>query len=187
MDTFYDKEKAVKTLERLILERTAAASSLQMYNLDVESTQKFGLSISQEEGDVASRLTRRNEETGEMEEATFGLQGIISNVNLLPFESRRSRSDNLNRLTHARQSVVLTGLGSTVFEQIVENCRRMYSMFSRYIPNAKLLPSSKFLSNQPSARGVDQHLTITAGNRFFTPVKQSAGLELVDIDRELDP
>lgn len=61
-------------------------------------------------------------------------------------------------------------------------------MFSRYTPNAKLLPVPEFiakddrLSDDPS-----KNTTITASNWFFTPVKQAVGFATVDIGTELDP
>ncbi|KDQ25052.1 hypothetical protein PLEOSDRAFT_1046487, partial [Pleurotus ostreatus PC15] len=131
------------------------------------------------------RLTQRNEETGETEEATVALQGIVSCINLPPFEL--SRADDLKRLAHIRQTVTLTGLGSTHFQQIVDNCRRSYSMFSRYTPNARLVPTPEFLGKHTGTRDKAQHVTITASNRFFTPVQQSGGLEAVDINPEIDP
>lgn len=62
-------------------------------------------------------------------------------------------------------------------------------MFSRYTPNAKLLPVPEFLGKYSTTNetAVNQHTVITASNRFFTPVKQSAGLEAVDVNPELDP
>ncbi|KAF4587946.1 hypothetical protein EYR38_009907 [Pleurotus pulmonarius] len=189
MDDFYDKAKAVQTLDKLIAERTAAAASPQMHNLDSETTEIFGLSICRADGDAASRLTQRNEETTETEEATIAIQGIICSIGLPPFDARSNRPDDIKRLTHARQSVTLTGLGSTSFDRTVENGRRAYSMFSRYTPNAKLLPRPEFLgrhSAEPGGGG-NQHTTIVASNRFFTPIKQAGGLEVVEIDTETDP
>lgn len=92
-------------------------------------------------------------------------------------------------MAHSRQSVTLTGLGSQSFEHIVENCRRAYSMFSRYTPNARLVPSPEFLGRQRvgGSDDTDEYSTITASNRFFTPSKQAAGLTVVDINSELDP
>ncbi|KAF9488806.1 hypothetical protein BDN71DRAFT_408840 [Pleurotus eryngii] len=164
MDHFYDKSNAVESLDRIIAERVAIASSLQMYSMDSETTEKYSLSISREDGDVASRLTQCNEETGETEEATVALQGIVSYINLPPFESKSSRSDGLKRLAHIRQTVTLTGLSSTHFQQIVDNCRRSYSMFSRYTPNTKLLPAPEFIGKYSEGRDDAEHVTITASN-----------------------
>ncbi|KAF9487124.1 hypothetical protein BDN71DRAFT_1549092 [Pleurotus eryngii] len=183
MDHFYDKSNAVESLDRIIAERVAIASSPQMYSMDSGTMEKYSLSISREDGDVASRLTQRNEEIGETEEVTVALQGIVSYINLPPFD----RSDGLKRLAHIRQTVMLMGLGSTHFQQIVDNCHRSYSMFSRYTPNAKLLPAPEFIGKYSEGRDDTEHVTITASNRFFTPVQQSAGLEVVDVNSELDP
>ncbi|KAJ8695785.1 hypothetical protein PTI98_005712 [Pleurotus ostreatus] len=61
-------------------------------------------------------------------------------------------------------------------------------MFSRYTPNAKLLPCPEFLGKEGGNQQEDsEHLTIMASNRFFTPAKQSTGLEVVDINAEIDP
>ncbi|KAF4582625.1 hypothetical protein EYR40_002548 [Pleurotus pulmonarius] len=187
MDAFYDKSKAVQTLDKIIAERTAAAASPQMYILDSESTETFGLSICRGDGDAVSRLTQRNEETGETEEATIAIQGIVSSINLPPFDARSHRGDDVKRLAHA--SVTLTGLGSPCFDRMVENSRRAYSMFSRYTPNAKLLPRPEFLAKYSAETngGIDQHVTIAASNRFFTPIKQAGALEAVDINVEIDP
>ncbi|KAF9488005.1 hypothetical protein BDN71DRAFT_1436439 [Pleurotus eryngii] len=107
MDTFYNKSKAVQTLDKIIVERTAAAASLQMYILD----------------------------------------------------------------------------------SMVENSCHTYSMFSRYTPNTKLLPRPEFLAKYSveTNGGIDQHITITASNRFFTPIKQAGALEAVNINVEIDP
>ncbi|KAF9488753.1 hypothetical protein BDN71DRAFT_1424493 [Pleurotus eryngii] len=62
-------------------------------------------------------------------------------------------------------------------------------MFSRYTPNARLIPTPEFLGKQQiecDTNG-DQHLTLSASNRFFTPAKQCAGLETVNVNAELDP
>ncbi|KAF9489152.1 hypothetical protein BDN71DRAFT_1402109, partial [Pleurotus eryngii] len=87
------------------------------------------------------------------------------------------------------QSVTLTGLGSKQFKQMVENSHHVYSMFSRYTPNAKLILSPKFLGKQKIECDtiVDQHLTILASNCFFTPVKQCASLKTININAKLDP
>ncbi|KAF9488558.1 hypothetical protein BDN71DRAFT_1535026 [Pleurotus eryngii] len=149
MDSFYDKAKAVQTLEQLIAERTKAASNPQMYRMDLEATEKFNLSIRREESDMASRLTQCNEDTGDAEEATVAIQGIICGVKLPPFETQSSR----------------------------------------YTPNARLVPSPKFLGRQRASGSddTDKYSTITASNCFFTPSKQAAGLTVVDINAELDP
>lgn len=62
-------------------------------------------------------------------------------------------------------------------------------MFSRYTPNAKLLPSPEFLGKYEAdfGNGIDPHGTITASNRFFTPAKQAAGLSTVAVNDEIDP
>ncbi|KAF9492849.1 hypothetical protein BDN71DRAFT_1572759 [Pleurotus eryngii] len=157
--------------------------------MDLEATEKFNLSIRREESDMASRLTQCNEDTGDAEEATVAIQGIICGVKLPPFETRSSCLEDTKRLAHSRQSVTLTGLGSQSFEHIVKNCRQVYSMFSRYTPNARLVPSSEFLGRQraSSSDDTDEYSTITASNHFFTPSKQAAGLTVVDINAELDP
>lgn len=95
----------MQALERIIAERTADADSPQMFQMDTvssklytddslpnwkcvvqDTTERFGLTIRREEADVASKLTQRNEETGETEEATVAIQGIVCGVNLPPFE-----------------------------------------------------------------------------------------------------
>ncbi|KAF9488864.1 hypothetical protein BDN71DRAFT_405594 [Pleurotus eryngii] len=189
MDSFYDKVSAVQALDQIIVERTATADSPQMFQMDTDTTERFGLTIRREEADVASKLTQLNEETGETEEATIAIQGIVCGVNLPPFETKSSRLDDPKRLAHIRQSVTLTGLGSQSFERTVENCRRAYSMFSRYTPNTKLIPSPEFLGKYETnfGNGVDQYGTITASNRFFTPAKQAAGLSTVAVNDEIDP
>lgn len=52
-----------------------------------EATEKFNLSIRREVSDTASRLTQCNEDTGEAEEATVAIQGIICGAKLPPFET----------------------------------------------------------------------------------------------------
>ncbi|KAF9492831.1 hypothetical protein BDN71DRAFT_1572984 [Pleurotus eryngii] len=200
MDTFYNKSKAVQTLDKIIVEQTAAAASPQMYILDSiynrihtssyqESTETFGLSICQRDGDAVSRLTQCNEETGETEEATIAIQGIMSSINFLPFNVRSHRSDNVKCLAHARQSMTLMELGSPYFDQMVENSRHTCSMFSRYTLNAKLLLRPEFLAKYSAETdgGINQHVMITASNRFFTPIKQARALEAVDINVKIDP
>ncbi|KAF4600272.1 hypothetical protein EYR38_004896 [Pleurotus pulmonarius] len=137
---------------------------------------------------MISKLVQRND-AGEAEEATIAIQGIISGCLLPPFELKSNRPDEIRRLAHVRQSVTITGLGSTSFESIVENCRRTHTMFSRYTPNAKLHPLPDFLGKYKSANasGVNEHTTITASARFFTPAKQAAGFSIVDVNPELDP
>ncbi|KAF9488567.1 hypothetical protein BDN71DRAFT_1403116, partial [Pleurotus eryngii] len=86
------------------------------------------------------------------------------------------------------QSVTLTELGSSCFDQTVENCCHTYSMFSRYTPSAKMLPVLEFLGNHSAATdgGTEQQVTVTASSRFFTPVKQSSSLETMNINTEID-
>lgn len=52
-----------------------------------EATEKFNLSIRREVSDTVSRLTQCNEDTGEAEEATVAIQGIICGAKLPPFET----------------------------------------------------------------------------------------------------
>ncbi|KAF9488593.1 hypothetical protein BDN71DRAFT_1403059, partial [Pleurotus eryngii] len=87
------------------------------------------------------------------------------------------------------QSILLTGLGLQSFEQTIKNCQRVYSMFSQYTLNAKLVPSPEFLGKKRihSEGGADKYSTITVSNRFFTPVKQFAGFTIVNVNTEIDP
>ncbi|KAG5223532.1 hypothetical protein IMY05_C0771000900 [Salix suchowensis] len=127
-----------------------------------KSIEKFGLSISSGEGDVASRLTQCNEETEETEEATVTVQGI---------------------------SVTLTGVGSSCFDRTMENCCHAYSMFSRYTPSVKMLPAPEFLGNHLAATngGAEQHVMVTASSQFSTPVKQSSSLKIVNVNAKINP
>ncbi|KAF9491272.1 hypothetical protein BDN71DRAFT_1475065, partial [Pleurotus eryngii] len=172
MDSFYDKVSAVQALDRIIAERTTTADSLQMFQMDTDTMERFGLTICREEADVASKLTQLNKETGETEEATIAIQGIVCSVNLLPFETKSSHLDDLKHLAHT-----------------IENCHHAYSMFSHCTPNTKLIPSLEFLSKYETdfGNGVNQYGTITASNRFFTPAKQAAGLSTVAVNDEIDP
>ncbi|KAL4255724.1 hypothetical protein AB1N83_012392 [Pleurotus pulmonarius] len=188
MDSFYNKETAAKVLDDVIAARTRSSSSPQMYSMDMEAVAKFGLSIGKEMDGVASKLIQQNEHTGETEEATVALQGIISAVRVPPFEIKNRRSDEGKRLPHIRQSLTITGLGSNAFKQIVTNFRHTYSMFSRYTPNAKLISVPEFIGkDERLSDDTSKNTTITASNRFFTPVKQAEGFRIVDIGGEIDP
>ncbi|KAG9221874.1 hypothetical protein CCMSSC00406_0005699 [Pleurotus cornucopiae] len=189
MDAFYNKAEAVRVLDEIITERIDAAPGLQMYGMDSEAVEKFGLTIVKEETNAASKLIQVNELTGEAEEALIAIQGIVTGCLLPPFEPKSSRPDETRRLAHARQSVTIAGLGSKSFNTIVQNSRHMYTMFSRYTPNAKLQPVPEFIGKYRGTgdSSTVESSTITASSRFFTPVKQASGLDIVDINAELDP
>ncbi|KAF7426243.1 hypothetical protein PC9H_008610 [Pleurotus ostreatus] len=100
-----------------------------------------------------------------------------------------SRPNKAKQLAHARQSITITGLGSKSFDNIVQNCCHMYTMFSRYTPNAKLQPVPEFISKYRDAGngGAIESPALTASSRFFTPIKQASGFDVVSINPELDP
>ncbi|KDQ34001.1 hypothetical protein PLEOSDRAFT_1081002 [Pleurotus ostreatus PC15] len=188
MDIFYNKTDAVQVLDELIAERVNTASSPQMYGMNSEGVERFGLTILKEGADVASKLTQHDEATGEAEEASIAIQGIISGCQLPPFDLKANRPDEIRRLAHVRQSVTITGLGSTSFKSIAENCRHMHTMFGRYTPNALLQSVPEYMGKLRNENGCDDdYPTITASTRFFTPAKQASGFATVDVNPELDP
>ncbi|KAG5220796.1 hypothetical protein IMY05_C4516000200 [Salix suchowensis] len=153
-----------------------------------EGVERFGLTILKEGTDVASKLTQHNEATGDAEEASIAIQGIISGCQLPPFDLKANRPDEIRRLAHVRQSVTITGLGSTSFKSIAANCRHMHTMFGRYTPNALLQSLPEYMGKLRNENGCDDdYPTITASTRFFTPAKQAQGFATVDVNPELDP
>ncbi|KDQ31985.1 hypothetical protein PLEOSDRAFT_1013960, partial [Pleurotus ostreatus PC15] len=124
------------------------------------------------------KLIQLNDVTGEAEEVSIAIQGIIASCVLPPFELRSSRPNKAKQLAHARQSITITGLGSKSFDNIVQNCRHMYTMF---IP--------EFISKYRDAGngGAIESPALTASSCFFTPVKQASGFNVVSINPELDP
>ncbi|KAF9491425.1 hypothetical protein BDN71DRAFT_1434001 [Pleurotus eryngii] len=78
MNSFYNKIEA------------EAASSPQMYEMDLEAVERFGLTILKEDTDTISKLVQCND-AGEVEEATIAIQGIISRCLLPLFELKSNR------------------------------------------------------------------------------------------------
>jgi hypothetical protein len=78
-----------------------------------------------------------------------------------------------------RQSITITGLGSELFDAASENISDIYAIFSRNFPPQKLLPwmSTHF----------NEHITITASNRLFTPQKDAPNQSAISIGHNLDP
>ncbi|KAF9493260.1 hypothetical protein BDN71DRAFT_1591187 [Pleurotus eryngii] len=188
MDIFYNKTDAAQVLDELIAEHVNTASSPQMYGMNSEGVERFGLTILKEGTDIASKLTQHNDATGDVEEASIAIQGIISRCQLLPFDLKANRPNEIRCLAHVRQSITITGLSSTSFKSIAENCHQMHTMFGHYMPNALLQLLPEYMGKLRNKNGCDDdYPTITTSTCFFTPAKQAPGFATVDVNPELDP
>ncbi|KAF4588053.1 hypothetical protein EYR38_010014 [Pleurotus pulmonarius] len=168
MDAYYDTSLAVAALEDHI-ESRAEAGLPQMFIMTAEMGDRFGLNIHGSPNGT-SKLVRHQNPSGEVEEATIGIQGIVCKTALPPFSIGIRRGDNRTR--HLRQGITVTGLGSKHFDQIIANAKHIHTMFSRYTPKDKVKAG---------------YSTISASNRFFTPKKQATDYEEVTIGEEIDP
>ncbi|KAF4588056.1 hypothetical protein EYR38_010017 [Pleurotus pulmonarius] len=140
-----------------------------MFIMTAEMGDRFGLNIHGSPNGT-SKLVRHQNPSGEVEEATIGIQGIVCKTALPPFSIGIRRGDNRTR--HLRQGITVTGLGSKHFDQIIANAKHIHTMFSRYTPKDKVKAG---------------YSTISASNRFFTPKKQATDYEEVTIGEEIDP
>ncbi|EIN03433.1 hypothetical protein PUNSTDRAFT_48108 [Punctularia strigosozonata HHB-11173 SS5] len=69
------------------------------------------------------------------EELVYRAQGIVVECNLLPL-TRESTGSRFN----LRQSIVLSGLDSQIFEQFLDSCAVVYNLFKRHLPPNSLFP-----------------------------------------------
>ncbi|KAF8811310.1 hypothetical protein BYT27DRAFT_7034303, partial [Phlegmacium glaucopus] len=130
--------------------------------------------IQEMENPSSWRLLKRND-SSEMEEAVFTVQGIIISKDLPPiYEKPRIP---VNRFKYLRQNVSLTGAGSATFSSALDAAQVIYRHFDRQFPEGLL-----------EAWSADSTLdSLDISNRYLTPLRDISGLEDVPFHKGVDP
>ncbi|KAJ8517592.1 hypothetical protein ONZ45_g5231 [Pleurotus djamor] len=181
MDKFYDNNQAVKTLDAVIQKETDHADTC-VYFMKPDTFISGGYSIVPQGN--REYILARGTTSEEMGEATICIQGIISGSVLPPFPKGTSTMEN--RLKTLRQGITITGLHSTPFQTAVANLRILHAMFKRFTPEGTLEETADFLGSYVDANG-DEHLSVTANNRFFTRTQYAQDVGIVPVRADIDP
>ncbi|KDR84705.1 hypothetical protein GALMADRAFT_53198, partial [Galerina marginata CBS 339.88] len=111
------------------------------------------------------------------EEVVLRVQGVLSQKSLPPISQPFNIEPKQRHFM--RQSVTLTGLGSTLFSQAIQNAQDIHQIFSRTFPQGALEDWNSAL--------FEGHPAIDMNNRFFTLRKQAITDEILPFSNEVDP
>jgi hypothetical protein len=78
-----------------------------------------------------------------------------------------------------RQSVMLTGLSSPIFDEAISSVYEIQDMFRRIAANGTI--------EEWAPSYFQEHVSIDAGNRYFTPRKYALQDQQVDFGASVDP
>ncbi|KAF8958454.1 hypothetical protein BDZ97DRAFT_2047168 [Flammula alnicola] len=113
-----------------------------------------------------------------MEEVVMSFQGIISKMDLPPFQEKLRYFWRCARFL--RQSITVTGLKSPTFAKVVENVAEVHALFSRTVGQNQLQECSMIAED-----GDDPVLEMS--NRYFTPKKDAPQMPSIPLTADIDP
>ncbi|TFK59963.1 hypothetical protein BDN72DRAFT_724233, partial [Pluteus cervinus] len=125
------------------------------------------------------RLVKQGE--GEGEEVVFTLQGVIEEKNLPPMVEDPNFRIPRNKAQYLTQSVTISGLGTSTFEDSITALNEMYTVFSRQFPEGRLMP----LQSNSSNWGLGRSLVLS--NRYFTKRSEGPQMKSVPFPAAVDP
>ncbi|RDB23244.1 hypothetical protein Hypma_009685 [Hypsizygus marmoreus] len=178
LNEFYDKKAAAQELETQIQARLAEPQDYsghgipQLGNLQLNKVAIFSNGEPQKWSLVFDTANDKP-----VQELVLSVQGILRWRDLPPVTGTRDRLQG--RLLALRQQVDIVGLGSSAFVKSLDKIQDIHELFSRTVPNDKLLPWSP----ESYADGV----AISAANRYFTLTRFAGDEASVPLDEICDP
>ncbi|KAF8240200.1 hypothetical protein L208DRAFT_1234455 [Tricholoma matsutake] len=113
---------------------------------------------------------------GEVQEAIFTVQGVLTEFQLPPLEKILSMQPA--KYHYLCQSITMSGLDTPFFSEAVMVVNEIYGMFDRAFSHAALGPWNLTDCHGPS---------IEASNRYFTPVRQGLALVSSPFQENVNP
>ncbi|KAF8228455.1 hypothetical protein L208DRAFT_1291452 [Tricholoma matsutake] len=113
---------------------------------------------------------------GEVQEAVFTVQGVLTEFQLPPLEKIMSRQPGKYHYLH--QSITVSGLDTPFFGEAVMAVNEIYGMFDRAFSHMALGSWNLTDCHGPS---------IEASNHYFTPVRQGLALASLPFQENVDP
>ena len=91
-----------------------------------------------------------------------------------------NRARTTERVKYLRQSISLSGFGTTLFEATIEGLANFFALLARPIPPSRLTTNTviDMLNGKPS---------INLSNRYFTPKKDAPMSNCVPFPNQVDP
>ncbi|KDR64926.1 hypothetical protein GALMADRAFT_149157 [Galerina marginata CBS 339.88] len=174
MDQFYDMKATESKVERLAENQVHKQKQLCYFN--ATDGIKDQVEVVPLEQNKTWKLIR-NPTTQDAEEVVLRIQGVLSQKSLPPI----SQTFNIEpKQRHfMRQSATLSGLGSALFNQAIQNAQDIHQMFSRTFPQGALEDWNPAM--------FEGHPAIDMNNRFFTLRKQAIMDEIIPFSNEVDP
>ncbi|TFK60034.1 hypothetical protein BDN72DRAFT_905317 [Pluteus cervinus] len=122
---------------------------------------------------------KEDDEAEEAEEVIFTLQGVVDGKNLPPIleDPKVPR----NKAHFLQQSITLSGLKTTTFEETLTALQEMYTVISRQFPEGRLLPW------QPGPTVLGEGGSITLSNRYFTKRSEGQQMQSTPFSTNIDP
>ncbi|TFK59336.1 hypothetical protein BDN72DRAFT_905949 [Pluteus cervinus] len=115
----------------------------------------------------------------EKEEVVFTIQGVIEGKELPPvFEDLKIAR---NKAFFLHQSLMLSGLGTTTFEESLSALTKIWTVFGRQFPEGRLMPWQAGVSAFGGAG------TLTLSNRYFTKKSEAGQMQGVPFPSNVDP
>ncbi|KAF8221291.1 hypothetical protein L208DRAFT_1328770, partial [Tricholoma matsutake] len=113
---------------------------------------------------------------GEVQEAVFTVQGVLTEFQLPPLEKIPSMQPG--KYHYLRQSITVSGLDTPFFGEAVMAVNEIHGMFDRAFSHAALGSWNLMDCHGPS---------IEASNCYFTPVRQGLALASLPFQENVDP
>ncbi|EIN09207.1 hypothetical protein PUNSTDRAFT_44611 [Punctularia strigosozonata HHB-11173 SS5] len=182
-DGYYDVPAAVTKLDSYIESASSGeAKFMQLACLRNQSGMDYSATVQNIGVPKRFRLCKSSLDNPNVcEELVFRAQGIVVECSLLPL-GREIAGNKFN----LRQTVVLSGFNSQLFEEFLDSCAIAYNMFKRHLPPTSLFPLAQETIN------LNNH-TYSA-IRFTNPVFTKPNTEGIssntlslEIPDELDP
>ncbi|KAJ7511761.1 hypothetical protein B0H11DRAFT_2214639 [Mycena galericulata] len=113
---------------------------------------------------------------GEVEdELVFVIQGILSKFSLVPGDIRDQQP---TKVATASQQVTLTGHGSSLFEEGINNTKQLHGLFARYFHSE--------VAKLPGTNG-NGGLSLSASNRYLTSLQDEPNAVHIKFGPGVDP
>ncbi|KAL0574859.1 hypothetical protein V5O48_007099 [Marasmius crinis-equi] len=117
-------------------------------------------------------------ETGQPdEEIVFIMHGVLVRKDLPPIEKALGKNSKAGYMS---QQVVLSGLGSAVFDRAMDGINAVEKQFRRNLDDDEVETHKIFGT-------LDGHTTIELSNRYVTSIHATNGLPAIELERDIDP
>ncbi|KAF8868776.1 hypothetical protein BD779DRAFT_1683078 [Infundibulicybe gibba] len=173
MDSHYDSVKAREALERLASEVLPQDEDRRLATLTKTPTDHRYQATTV----LASRQGKEGEDISAAEEEIFTLSGVICDLKLPPVTDKPKIATRQYKFL--RQTVAVTGLGSTKFEDATEAGHAIFEIFQREFQEGKV---EQWVTERSNG-----HSCMFISNRYMTPRRDAPDMNHIPFGADVDP